>query len=117
MVTPEGDIRFSAKEEDYVIADGTYVKAQEEFLPLCKVCKKFPMTCDNEFIREVEVPMEPNDDPALEVRGRERLPSGEMSEEIGLGFKLVDGVKAGVYKTENDLPTPFVCEQFTPLKV
>lgn len=108
----EEDIRFAVGGQDYVIGDGTYIKAQEEFLPLCKMCKKTPMTCDNQFIKEVNIPLEPNDDPTLEVRGRRRLPSGEMSEEMRLGFKIVDGVKAGIYKTEDDFPKISVCHSF-----
>lgn len=113
MSSLEGrDIHFSVEGENHVIKGGTYIKAQEEFLPLCKMCKKFPTTCDNQFIKEVEVPIEPNDDLTLEVRGRRRLPSGEMSEEMGLGFKIVDGVKTGIYKTEDDMPEMVICHSF-----
>ena len=110
---PENDIILNTPGEKFIITDGTFIKAGEEFLPLCKMCVKSPMTCDNDLVREVEVPMEPGDDPKLEVVGRVRLPSGEMSENKGLGVKHVDGVKTGFYKTVDDLPQPFVCEFFT----
>ena len=108
------DIAFNARGEEYKMLDGTFIKAEKDFLPLCKMCTKSPMTCDNYFIKEIEVPLEPGDDPQLEIRGKTRLPSGEMSEEKGLGFKLVDGVKTGFYKTLDDLPEPVICEFFTP---
>ena len=106
---PNKDITFDLGEKKVIIPDLTFIKTEVKFLPLCKTCVKSPMTCDNDFIRKIEVPMEPGDDPKLEVKRKVRLPSGEMSEEKGLGFKRVDGVYAGFYKTENDLPKVFVC--------
>ena len=111
---PDNNIILSVQGKKNIIPDGTFIKAGEEFLPLCKMCVKSPMTCENDSIREIEVPMESEDDPKLEVVGKVRLPSGEMSEDRGLGFKHVDGVKTGFYKTADDLPEPFVCEFFTP---
>ena len=111
---PDNDITFDVKGETYKISDLTFIKAGGEFLSLCKMCKKSPMTCDNTSIREVALPMEPGDDPELEIKGNKRLPSGEMSELMGLGFKLVDGIEAGIYKTEEYLPSVFVCEMFDP---
>ena len=108
------DIAFNARGEEYKILDGTFVKAEKEFLPLCKMCAKSPMTCENDMVREIEMPMEAGDDPESEVIGKVRLPSGEMSENKGLGFKHVDGVKTGFYKTVDDLSEPVICEFFTP---
>ena len=108
------DIKLSTHGEPLVIKDRTFVQTEGEFLPLCKMCKKSPMTCDNDLIRLIEMPMISGDAPELEIRGTRKLPSGEMSEEMGLGFKLVDGVKAGIYKTTEDMPEPIICKLFDP---
>ena len=111
---PDNNRTLNAQGKKFIIPDGTFIKAGEEFLPLCKMCVKSPMTCENDMVREIEMPMEAGDDPESEVIGKVRLPSGEMSENKGLGFKHVDGVKTGFYKTADDLPEPVVCEFFTP---
>ena len=111
---PDNDITFNIDDKTYAIPDRTFIKAGKEFLSLCKMCKKSPLTCENDFIKEIEVPMEPGDAPELEVIGKVRLPSGEMSEEKGLGFKLADGVKTGFYKTEEDIPDVWICQTFDP---
>lgn len=93
--------------------DGTFIQAENELLPLCKMCSKSPMTCENDINRWVEAPMEPGDDPNLEVKSV-KLSFGKISEEEGLGFKYVDGVKTGFYKTADDIPEPSMCGFFTP---
>lgn len=113
---PNNDITLDAsvKGKKIKIPDGTFIKAKDELLPLCKMCTKSPMTCNNEPNRWIDMPMEPGDDPNMESREVIILPSGEMIKGTGLGFKLVDGVKSGFYKTEEDIPVPFIYEFFTP---
>ncbi len=110
---PDKDITFDANGIKHTIPDGTFIPTGKEFLPLCKMCIKSPMTCENGSAREIWVPMEPGDDPKLEVWGASRLPSGEMPEMKGLGLKVIDGVKVGFYKKASDLRTVIICESFT----
>lgn len=92
-----------------IIDDKTVVKAEDELLPLCSMCKKSRLICENTYMRDVEVPMEKGDLPELEIIEEVKRPNGEF-EKRRTGLKWVDGVKEGMYKTEEDIPMPFVCE-------
>lgn len=96
---------------DIIIPPASIVEAGNEFLPLCTMCKKSRLTCENVYIREIEVPLEEGDNPDDEVVGKVRQPDGSYLTK-GLGFKIVDGVEAGLIKTEEDMPMAFVCEWF-----
>ncbi len=112
---PDGRFDFIAPDPSKIRAPrrDSIVKAGDELLELCQMCIKSRLTCDNKLNRDVEVPMEADDDPALEVIGYLKQDDGTFIEER-LGTKAVDGFKAGIYKTEADIPIPFVCKWFEP---
>ncbi len=107
---PDGNYNYIPP-ESIVIPKESVVKAGEEMLPLCAMCTKSRLTCENSFVREVEIPITANDAPEDEVIGFEKQSDGTFRK-CGLGFKFLDGVKAGVYRSEEDIPTPFICEFF-----
>jgi hypothetical protein len=97
-----------------VIPDTRIVMAEEKFLfPLCTMCKHSRLTCDNGEIKGVEVPMEPGDDPADEVISYIQQLNGTYKKQ-GMGTKVIDGVKAGILNSEEDIEIPFVCGFFKP---
>lgn len=94
------------------IGDGSKVRAGEELLYLCRMCKKSRLTCGNYLIREVEVPLSPEENP--EDHGQlvqERQPDGSILE-FRTSTKRVDGVKTGLLTQEVDIPIPTVCDYF-----
>ena len=101
------------KEIDLFFSDNAKVKAEGTYLPLCAMCQKSRLNCDNFYIREVEVPLDqtnnPDDD---EVIGQVKQGDGSIVF-LRLGYKIVDGVAAGIMKEENDIPIPFLCDWFT----
>lgn len=99
--------------ENIEIIDGSFVKAEDELLPLCAMCQKSKLTCEDETVKEIELPMQEGDDPSEEIFGRKLQPDGTYIE-MGLGFKIIDGVKAGIYQNEKDMPTPIICIYFHP---
>lgn len=101
-------------ENGFIIPQKSVVKAGNEFLPLCKMCIKSPMTCDNNYIREVEILMTEGDNPSEEIIGEIRLPDGSLLKNVKLGFRIVDGVEAGIYTSEEDIMMPFICDFFEP---
>jgi len=111
---PDGKFDFVPPDPKQIKIPKDYiVKAGDELLELCQMCKKSRLTCDNEVIREVKVPLEADDDPALGVITYVRQNDGTYVK-FSLSFKIVDGVIAGIYKSEEDIPIPFVCAWFEP---
>ncbi len=91
----------------FVDAD-SFVKAGDELLPLCHMCVYSPLTCENTYVRDVNVPLEDGDEPTI---GLLRQPDGSLQRHA-FQFKTVDGVAAGIYKKEEDIPAPFICDLF-----
>lgn len=104
------EVSFRGKK--IVIPDEYIVKAEGELLPLCHMCKKSRMTCDNDLVKMTFVPLDESDDPSEGVVFK-RTDNGSMVEENS-GFKYIDGVKAGIYMREEDIPIPYLCAWFAP---
>lgn len=91
---------------------GGFVPYGNENLPLCSMCTKSRMSCDNPYVRDVLVPLEKGDPRELEIPERVRLVDGSFAENM-TGLKHVDGVDAGIFQTEDEIPIPMICEWFT----
>lgn len=110
------DIHFDANGADYVIPGDSFVRlSDDEFMEdLCNICRHSRLNCANIYVREVEIPLADNenlDDHGTRVQ--QRQPDGTLINLI-VPFKWVDGIKAGIYKTEKDVPQPFICQWFEP---
>lgn len=82
---------------------------------LCGECVFSKMTCPNTFNREVRVKMTPDDsgeNEILEMRLRKKRSSERVY--APTGYKLVDGVEAQIYLTENEVPNALRCGWFLP---
>lgn len=86
------------------ILSNSFVEANGEFLPLCAMCKKSRLTCENVDIRQVPDPDAPITFISI------RLEDGTIHEAPSV--KHIDGVEAGIIKTEQDVPIPLVCIWF-----
>lgn len=93
---------------DIFVSSGSFVKAEDELLPLCSMCAYSPLTCENTYVREVEVALEEGDEPTI---GWLRQPDGSF-QRSEFQFKTVDGVAAGIYRNAEDIPAPFICDYF-----
>lgn len=82
---------------------------------LCKDCMFSKWMCKNNYNREVRVPMESDDPPEIEIRTM-RLKGYRMNELIyeRTGYKLVDGVEYGIYKSDDDIPDAEICGWYEP---
>jgi hypothetical protein len=110
----EGSFDYAPYEpNDIIILRESIVKTGEDLLELCYMCTKSRLNCDNDGIRDIEVPLGPDDDPTLEVTGFRKQQNGTYIK-TGLGFKIVDGIESGIYKAEEDIPIPIVCMWFDP---
>lgn len=106
------EIRFEDyKGREIVLPSSSIVDADGDLLPLCAMCKKSRMTCENIYIREIQVPLRDGDDPNDEVIGDVRQPDGSYLRQR-LGYKIVDGVATGLIKSEDDIPIPVACTWF-----
>ena len=106
-----GDVFKDRDGNDVFAGADHFVKAGNEYLLLCAMCVKSRMTCDNLHIREIEVPLEVGDNSSLEIRYKKRLEDGTY-EEFGRRTKFIDGVKAGIIKSEDEIPIPVICMWF-----
>jgi hypothetical protein len=95
-----------------IIIDSDHiVDADGEYLELCYMCKKSRLTCENDMIRAVKVPVEPGDPNEVSIYRRNE--DGVLYLQPA-GFKKVDGVKEGLISSESEIPIPFICEWFEP---
>lgn len=96
------------------IEAGSFVRADDEFLRLCAMCKKSRLNCENFYVREVEFPLSADENP--DDHGQlisRRQPDGSFRE-FRMDYKIVDGVEAGLMKSEADIPIPSTCTFFDP---
>lgn len=107
---PSGKFGYNPPKE-IMIPESSIIEADDDLLPLCAMCTKSRLNCENIYIRQVEVEVEPGD--PGEVVGLVRQKDGTYIKQ-GLGFKFADGVAEGIYNDEEDIPIPVVCEWFNP---
>ena len=89
---------------EVTILGDSFVEADGDFLPLCSMCKKSRMTCENVGIRQVPDPREP-------LRYVEFLLDEGTVHKAPVA-KMIDGVEAGIIKCEDDIPIPLMCMWF-----
>lgn len=102
---PSGDEKFNSPlGYEVTMLGNSFVSADGDLFPLCSMCKKSRLTCENDYIRRVRDPNEPLKDITFDLDDG-TIHTAPMA-------KMIDGVEAGIIKSEEDIPIPLVCEWF-----